>query len=41
MRLTVLPMEKPDEQTILQYRELVFDIPIDETYFSLRNLEKP
>jgi len=41
MRLTVLPLEKPDEQTILQYRELVFDLPIDETYFSLRNLKKP
>lgn len=41
MRLTVLPLEKPDERTILQYRELVFDVPIDETYFSLRNLKKP
>jgi hypothetical protein len=41
MRLTVLPLEKPDEQTILHYRELVFDLPIDETYFSLRNLKKP
>ena len=41
MRLTVLPLEKPDEQTILQYRELIFDLPIDETYFSLRNLKKP
>ena len=41
MRLTVLPLEKPDEQTILHYRKLVFDLPIDETYFSLRNLKKP
>jgi hypothetical protein len=41
MRLTVLPLEKPDEQTILTYRELVFDLPLDETYFSLRNLKKP
>jgi len=41
MRLTVLPLEKPDEQTILHYRELVFDLPLDETYFSLRNLKKP
>jgi len=40
MRLTVLPLEKPDEQTILHYRELVFDLPLDETYFSLRNLKK-
>ena len=40
MRLTVLPLEKPDEQTILHYRELVFDLPLDENYFSLRNLKK-
>ena len=41
LRLTVLPLEKPDEQTILHYRQLVFDLPLDETYFSLRNLKKP
>ena len=41
MRLTVLPLEKPEEQTILQYRELVFNLPIDETFFSLRNLKQP
>ena len=41
MRLTVLPLEKPDERTVLIYRELVFDLPLDETYFSLRNLKKP
>lgn len=41
MRLTVLPLEKPDERTILIYHELVFDLPLDETYFSLRNLKKP
>jgi len=41
MRLTVLPLEKPDEQTILQYTELVFDIPLEETDFSLRNLKRP
>jgi hypothetical protein len=40
MRLTVLPLEKPDEQTILHYKELVFDLPLDENYFSLRNLKK-
>ena len=41
MRLTVLPLEKPDERTVLTYHELVFDLPLDETYFSLRNLKKP
>ena len=41
MNLTVLPLEKPDEKTILEYHELVFDFPLDETFFSLRNLKSP
>ncbi len=41
LRLTVLPLEKPEEKTVLQYHELVFDLDINETYFSLRNLKKP
>jgi hypothetical protein len=40
LRLTVLPLEKPDEMTVLQYRELVYDLPLDETFFSLRNLKQ-
>ncbi len=39
LRLTVLPLEKPDERTVLHYRELVYDLDLDESYFSLRNLE--
>ncbi len=39
MRMTVLPLEKPAEKTILQYTELVFDLAIEEKYFSLRNLK--
>jgi len=41
MRFTVLPLEKPAEQTILLYRDLVFDIDIEESDFSLRNLQRP
>lgn len=40
LRLTVIPLEKPDEMTILQYSELVYDLPLEESFFSLRNLEK-
>ena len=40
LRLTVLPLEKPDESTIMQYYELEYDVPLDESYFSLRNLKK-
>lgn len=41
LRLTVMPLEKPGELTVLYYRELVYDLPLDETFFSLRNLKKP
>ena len=40
MRLTVRPVEKPGEMTVLHYRELVYDLPLDETFFSLRNLKQ-
>ncbi len=40
LRLTVLPLEKPGEMTILHYRELVYGLPLDETFFSLRNLKQ-
>lgn len=40
LRMTVLPLEKPDEMTILHYRELVYGLPLDETFFSLRNLKQ-
>jgi len=41
LRMTVLPLEKPDEMTVLQYRELEFGVDLDEGYFSLRNLKRP
>ncbi len=41
LRLTVLPLEKPGETTIFHYRELVYDLPLEESFFSLRNLKQP
>ncbi len=41
LRLTVLPLEKPGETTTLLYRELVYDLPLEESFFSLRNLQQP
>ena len=38
LRLTVRPLEKPDETTVLHYRDLVYDLPLEEAFFSLRNL---
>jgi hypothetical protein len=40
MRLTVLPLEKPEERTVFEYRELEFDLDLDETFFSLRRLKQ-
>ena len=36
--MLVTPADKPEEQTVLTYRELDFDISVDESFFSLRNL---
>lgn len=36
--MLIIPADKPEESTTLIYHELSFDIPIDESFFSLRNL---
>ncbi len=38
--LTVMPLNKPGEQTILQYNELDFNVPIDKDFFNLRSLKQ-
>ncbi len=37
-RLTVVPADKPDEKTVLVYRDLRFDVGLTESFFSLRAL---
>lgn len=39
LRMTVLPVEKPQERTVMQYRQVQFDIDLVEDYFSLRQLK--
>lgn len=39
LRMTVQPLEKPAERTVLEYREIAFDVPIEQSFFSLRNLK--
>jgi len=41
LRLTVTPLDKPGEQTVLRYRDLSFGITIDQGFFNLRSLQKP
>jgi hypothetical protein len=38
--LTVMPLNKPGEKTILKYNELDFDVPIDKGFFNLRSLKQ-
>ena len=39
LTLTVIPDDKPDESTEMIYRDLSFDVPLDASFFSLRNLK--
>ncbi len=39
LRMTVLPVEKPEELTIMHYRNLDFDIALPENFFSLGQLK--
>ena len=38
--MVMQPQDKPQEQTVIMYDDLEFDIPIVADTFSLRNLER-
>jgi len=40
LKMTVTPLNKPGEQTVLHYRELVFGVPVDADFFNLRSLQQ-
>jgi hypothetical protein len=40
MRMTVQPLDKPEEQTLLEYEQIAFDVSLPENFFSLRNLKR-
>ena len=40
LRMTILPTDKPEESTVIRYSELDFNIGIDKSFFSLRNLKR-
>lgn len=40
LRLTVTPLDKPGEQTVLHYRDLAFGVPLDQGFFNLRSLQQ-
>jgi outer membrane lipoprotein-sorting protein len=40
MRMTLIPEEKPGESTVVEYRNIAFGIPLDESFFSLQSLKQ-
>ena len=40
LRMTIQPIDEPEERTIIRYSEIDFDINIDKNFFSLRNLKR-
>ncbi|MEH6579180.1 MAG: outer membrane lipoprotein-sorting protein [Amphritea sp.] len=40
MRMTLQPEEKPDESTVLIYNDITFEVPLEESFFSLQNLRQ-
>lgn len=39
LRMTVLPVEKPEEMTLMHYKKVNFDIDLEKSYFSLGRLK--
>lgn len=40
MRLTLQPEDKPEESTVIVYKEIKLNIPLEESFFSLQNLQR-
>lgn len=40
LKMTVLPIEKPDEKTVMHYRNLKFDVDLDLSFFTLAQLKR-
>jgi hypothetical protein len=40
LRMRVLPVEKPEEMTLMHYLRIDFDIPLADDYFSLGRLKE-
>ena len=39
LRMTVLPLDKPKEKTVMTYRDIEFDVSLPADFFSLRTLK--
>ena len=39
-RMEMTPADNPENRTIIQYRNLAFDVPLEDNFFSLQNLKR-
>ena len=40
MRMTILPVDEPDERTVIEYLELELDLPVDDQLFTRQGLRR-
>jgi outer membrane lipoprotein-sorting protein len=40
MRMTILPVDAPEEQTVVEYLELELDVPVDDNLFTRQGLRR-
>jgi len=40
MRMRLIPQDKPGESTQIVYNDIEFDVPLEESFFSLKNLQR-
>jgi len=40
LRMTIVPLDKPGEKTVFTYKEIVFDVPMAESFFTIANLQE-
>ncbi len=40
MRMTILPVDEPDERTVVEYLTLELDVPVDESLFTRQGLRR-
>ncbi|MFQ5646796.1 MAG: outer membrane lipoprotein-sorting protein [bacterium] len=38
--IKVVPTDKPNESTVVEFQEITFDLPLEDRLFSLRNLQR-
>jgi hypothetical protein len=39
-RIEMVPKEEPENKTIIEIREIKFNIPLEENYFSQQNMKR-